>query len=99
MTSIRSIALAVALSCVSLVTLPALAHAKTVTEGWYVEGMHAAADARNVRDAARRLPGVTHVTVSLATVEVTFDNQKMSRAELAPAIAHAGNYRLMQRYE
>jgi copper chaperone CopZ len=99
MTSIRSIALVLALSGASLVMLPTLAHAKTVTEGWYVEGMHAGADVRHVRDAVKHLPSVSYVEVSQATVDVTFDNHELSRADIAMALAHAGGYRLMQRYE
>jgi copper chaperone CopZ len=99
MTSIRSVARVLALCCASLVTLPALAHAASVNEGWYVEGMHAGADVRRVRDTLKHLPGVSDGRVSLATVDVTFDNRQLSRADIAAALAHAGSYRLMQRYE
>jgi copper chaperone CopZ len=99
MTSIRSMALVLALSGAGIVMLPTLAHAKTVTDGWYVEGMHGSADVRHVRDAVKRLPSVTYVKVSQATVDVSFDDRALSRADIAAAIAHAGSYRLMQRYE
>lgn len=95
--------LALTLPCASLCTLAGVANAKSVTENWYVAGVHNGADVRHVRDALKHLPGVTYLGVSQATLEIRFDNQKLSDRQLEAAVAHAGahpgEFRLTQKVD
>jgi len=83
--------------------LAGVASAKTVTENWYVAGIHSGADVRHVRDAVKHLPGVTYLDVSQATLEIKFDDQKLTDRQLEAAVAHAGahpgDFRLTQKVD
>jgi copper chaperone CopZ len=76
-----------------------VAHSKTVTEDWYLEGPRSGADVKRVENAIRALPGVSYAEVSEATVQVRFDNQKVDDARLRAAVAHAGDFHLKQRVD
>jgi len=78
---------------------PTVARAKTVSESWYLEGPRSGADVKRVEIALRRLPGVSSLEVSQATVDVRFDNAKLSDAQLKAAVAHAGDFRLTRRVD
>ena len=72
------------------------AAAEARTESWVVYGIHNAADARHVRDALQHVPGVSYVSVSQATADVSFESEAVTDAQLVAAVAHAGDYRLVR---
>ena len=72
----------------------ASAEAKMVDESWYLEGPHNGADVKRVERAVKDLPGVKFCEVSQATLDIRFDDQKLTDARLRSAVAQAGPYRL-----
>ncbi|HTV24054.1 MAG TPA: heavy-metal-associated domain-containing protein [Polyangiaceae bacterium] len=74
--------------------VPSVAVAKTVNESWYLAGPRSGADVKRVERAVQHLPGVKSFEVSEATLDIRFDDQKLTDARLRAAVAHAGNFRL-----
>jgi copper chaperone CopZ len=96
MKTITPIVLALAMPLGSLF-VAGVAEAKTVNESWYLEGPHNGADVKRVERAVQHLPGVKSYEVSQATLDIRFDDQKLTDAQLRAAVAHAGHYRLTQK--
>ena len=96
MNVLKSAAVVLAIPCAALL-YSAVAQAKTVSESWYLDGPRSGADVKRVETALRHLPGVSSLEVSQATVDVRFDHEKLSDAQLRAAVAHAGDFRLTRR--
>jgi len=64
----------------------------TITREFAVEGMHCQGCVSSVTGAVKRVPGVTHVTVSLEqkAAKVEFDPASANAASIVAAIEGAG---------
>lgn len=71
-----------------------MAEAKMVNESWNLEGPRSGADVERVERAVKHLPGVKDVEVTQATLDIRYDDQKLSEAQLREAVAKAGKFRL-----
>lgn len=72
-----------------------VASAKVVTKTWQVQGIQGSADEAKVREALARLPSVEHPVVSMTTVRLTYDDQKLTEPALHDTVAKAGSFKLM----
>jgi Cu+-exporting ATPase len=55
-----------------------------------VDGMSCSACVRHVKNAVAKLPSVTRADVEIGKVEVEYDPEKLSVADIAAAIEDAG---------
>jgi len=93
MKTMASYVLALALPLGSLFAA-SMAHAKMVNESWNLQGPRSGADVERIKQAVKQLPGVKDVEVTQATLDVRYDDEKLSEAQLREAVEKAGDFRL-----
>jgi copper chaperone CopZ len=76
-----------------------VAEAKMVNESWNIEGPRSGADVQRIEREIKQLPGVKDFQVTQATLDIRYDDEQMSEAQLREAVARAGDFRLMRPVE
>jgi copper chaperone CopZ len=98
MRTMASYVLALALPLGSLFA-SGVAEAKMVNESWSLEGPRSGADVKRIEREIQRLPGVKDFQLTQASLDIRYDDEKLSQAQLREAIAKAGDFRLMRPVE
>jgi len=73
-----------------------VAEAKMVNETWNIEGPRSGDDVKRIEKAVEQLPGVKHFEVTQATLDILYDDERLSEAQLRTAVADAGDFRLIR---
>jgi copper chaperone CopZ len=76
-----------------------VAEAKMVNESWNLEGPRSGADVKRIEREIKQLPGVETFQLTQASLDIRYDDEKLSEAQLREAIAKAGDFRLMRPVE
>jgi copper chaperone CopZ len=98
MKTMASYALAVALPLGSLFAA-GIAEAKMVNESWNLQGPRSGADVERIKREIKQLPGVKDFQLSQATLDIRYDDEKLSETQLREAVAKAGDFRLRRPVE
>ena len=98
MKTMASYVLALALPLGSLFAA-GVAEAKMVNESWDLEGPRSGADVQRIEREIKQLPGVKDFQVTQATLDIRYDDERLSEAQLRSAVAKAGDFRLMRPVE
>jgi copper chaperone CopZ len=98
MKTMASYVLALALPLGSLFAAGA-AQAKTVNESWNLEGPRSGDDVKRIEREIKQLPGVKDFQLTQASLDIRYDDEKLSEAQLREAVAKAGDFRLMRPVE
>jgi copper chaperone CopZ len=97
MKRIRSYVMAMLLPALGVTAFGSTALAKSVTRTLYVDGMRSGEDVKRVSDALKQVPGVSNVEPTQATMDVTFDDEKVTPLELEAAVVRAGDYEVVKK--